>query len=266
MPDIKITELPVASTLSDSDELIVQQSDGTKRATLSDLPAGVPDGGTQGQVLTKQSSEDGDADWEDIQALPSGGTTGQYLVKSSATEGDADWQTKEVELTQAQYDALPSSKLTDGVSYYITDGESAPSTNRFSASGISYDNTNSGLSATNVQSAIDEIGTLQSLSATLNAKLTNVDINSVYVYGNIAVINIRAQATTAISGSENLFVLPNNLVGVEFSTIFDVSTSRYGNEGNSKVFGYMIAGQSRFITNPIPINTWVHFYKTIIVR
>lgn len=125
-------------------------------ADWEDIDA-LPTGGTQGQVLTKQSSTDGDADWEDIQALPSGGTTGQYLVKSSATEGDADWQTKEVELTQAQYDALPSSKLTDGVSYYITDGESAPSVNKFSASGISYDNTNSGLSATNVQSAIDEV-------------------------------------------------------------------------------------------------------------
>jgi len=28
-----------------------------------------------------------------------------------------------VELTQAQYDALPSSKLTDGVDYYITDAQ-----------------------------------------------------------------------------------------------------------------------------------------------
>lgn len=106
-------------------------------AEWDDIDA-LPTGGSQGQVLTKQSSTDGDADWEDIQALPTGGTQGQYLVKESSTEGDANWQTKEVELTQAQYDALPNSKLTDGVSYYITDGESAPSTNRFSADGISY--------------------------------------------------------------------------------------------------------------------------------
>lgn len=89
MPDIKITELPVASTLSDSDELIVQQSDGTKRATLANLPAGVPDGGTQGQVLTKQSSEDGDADWEDIPSdttkmdLVSSPTSGHLLTTDS---------------------------------------------------------------------------------------------------------------------------------------------------------------------------------------
>lgn len=109
----------------------------TNGVAWDDIDA-LPTGGSQGQVLTKQSSQDGDADWEDIQALPTGGTQGQYLVKESSTEGDANWQTKEVELTQAQYDALPNSKLTDGVSYYITDGESAPSTNKFSADGISY--------------------------------------------------------------------------------------------------------------------------------
>ena len=83
MADIKITELPSTSSLEDTDEIIVQQSDGTKRATLANLPAGVPDGGTVGQVLTKQSSVDGDADWE---AIPSD-TTKMNLV-SSPTNGD----------------------------------------------------------------------------------------------------------------------------------------------------------------------------------
>lgn len=52
----------------------------------------LPTGGTTGQVLTKQSSADGDADWQDVDGLPSGGSAGQYLVKQSSTDGDATWQ------------------------------------------------------------------------------------------------------------------------------------------------------------------------------
>lgn len=132
----------------------------------------LPSGGTAGQTLIKQSSTDGDADWEDIRALPTGGTQGQFLVKASSDYGDSAWETKEVELTQAEYDALPASKLTDGVSYYIKDGESAPSANRFSASGISYDNTDSGLSATNVQDAVDSLDSEIKASTKNNISVT----------------------------------------------------------------------------------------------
>lgn len=56
--------------------------------------SGVPAGGTTGQVLTKTSDDDGDADWETPAAgagLPAGGTTGQVLVKGSDDDFDADW-------------------------------------------------------------------------------------------------------------------------------------------------------------------------------
>lgn len=52
---------------------------------------GIPTGGTSGQILTKGSSTDYDADWETIDALPAGGTAGQVLTKQSAADGDADW-------------------------------------------------------------------------------------------------------------------------------------------------------------------------------
>ena len=42
MADIKITELPQATSVSDSDELIIQQPSGTKRAGIADLPVGSP--------------------------------------------------------------------------------------------------------------------------------------------------------------------------------------------------------------------------------
>lgn len=61
-----------------------------------------------------------------------------------------------VYLTQAEYDALPASKLTDGKIYKVKTTGVVPggSTN---ASDVEYDNTTSGLTADNVQDAIDEI-------------------------------------------------------------------------------------------------------------
>lgn len=96
----------------------------------------------------------------ELQTLPSGGTAGQTIIKQSSAEGDAIWadlNATGIELTQAEYDALSEEEKNNGSLYFITDGESAPSANRFSASGISYDNTDSGLSATNVQDAVDEV-------------------------------------------------------------------------------------------------------------
>ena len=57
-----------------------------------------------------------------------------------------------VYLTKAEYDALPDTKLTDGVEYRITDAGV-----RGSAENVSYDNSVSGLEAKNVQEAIDEV-------------------------------------------------------------------------------------------------------------
>lgn len=56
------------------------------------------------------------------------------------------------EMTQAQYDALPeASKLAEKL-YLITDGDSG-----WEAESVEYDNTTSGLTADNVQDAIDEL-------------------------------------------------------------------------------------------------------------
>lgn len=56
--------------------------------------AQVPAGGTSGQVLTKKSRTDYDAEWKTPGvALPDGGTAGQILTKNSSTNGDASWKT-----------------------------------------------------------------------------------------------------------------------------------------------------------------------------
>ena len=57
-----------------------------------------------------------------------------------------------LEMTKAQYDALPVAKQNDGTIYLITDDDGG-----WEAENSSYDNTDSGLSATNVQDALDEL-------------------------------------------------------------------------------------------------------------
>jgi hypothetical protein len=97
-------------------------------------------------------------------------------------------------------------------------------------------------------------------------KLTNVDINTITITGKVATINIRAQATTAINGGETLFDIGNDKFGSSYAIMFDVSESRYGTTGNSKIFGYnAVAGVSAFLTNAIPVNTWIHFFETVIL-
>lgn len=135
---------------------------------------GLPAGGTTGQVLTKNSSTDGDASWQTPQS--GGGTWGSI---TGTLSDQTDLQTAldnagqvstvnglspdasknvqvDVELTQAQYDALPATKLTNNVNYFIKDGAYRPQGSVIDSAGVMYDNTESGLTSDTVQGAIDE--------------------------------------------------------------------------------------------------------------
>ena len=118
------------------------------------------------------------------------------------------------EVTQAEYDALPDSKLTDGILYAISDGEVnivndvevngtsvvtdgvAEVTVPEDASDLSYDNTDSGLTATNVQDAIDEV-----VENGGNVDDVKVDGVSVVDENKVAQINLSAQTMVgSVSG------------------------------------------------------------------
>lgn len=73
----------------------------------------------------------------DVVALPTGGTAGQYLRKESSADGDADWQ-------------------------------------NIDASSVVYDNTSSGLTATDVQAAIDETSATKLSIANANSTFTKI--------------------------------------------------------------------------------------------
>ena len=165
---------------------------------------GLPAGGTAGQILTKGSATDYDADWETIDELPAGGTAGQVLTKRSATDGDAAWSdlpASDMAITltyengrytadhtyeeivaningggspYAVYNTNVYSVTTIGSTWIIfskpsvyTDGFSLTNTNAWTyivqkptALNTTYTNTTSGLSATTVQAAIDELKAL----------------------------------------------------------------------------------------------------------
>lgn len=97
----------------------------------------------------------------------SGNVTANITVPTKMSEVTNDMAfSPVVRLTQSAYDSLPDTKLTDGKIYLITDGISVISNGVIysgggsqKASDVSYNNTESGLEATNVQSAIDELNT-----------------------------------------------------------------------------------------------------------
>lgn len=77
---------------------------------------------------------------------------GQKTDVYSPTGGGTEF----VELTKEQYDALPDTKLTDGIPRLITD-YSEGSIKGTTANSVQYDNTETQLEADNVQDAIDEV-------------------------------------------------------------------------------------------------------------
>ena len=107
-----------------------------------------------------------------------------------------------VALTQAEYNSLTSAQKNNGTFYFITDANP----DYYSASYIDYDNTSTGLVATNVQSAIDEISSVSTLAGLSDVTLTTPTNNDVLKYdstsgvwknsNSITVSNVTADSTT----------------------------------------------------------------------
>lgn len=100
MSGVKISGLPPAEpgSVIGTNELPASQGGLTVKVTLlqilnyiATLIVGIPAGGDTGQVLTKRTDNDYDAEWENSVGMPAGGDTGQVLEKLSGTDFDADW-------------------------------------------------------------------------------------------------------------------------------------------------------------------------------
>lgn len=107
----------------------------------------VPEGGTTGQVLTKKSGSDYDTEWKDAQSpLESG-------AGITIADGKINADTNIFHGTVAEYEALSQAEQMK----YSHIGSEEENDYTLPASAIPYNNTSSGLSATNVQGAIDEL-------------------------------------------------------------------------------------------------------------
>lgn len=214
------------------------------------------------------------------------GQTGQLLSKTAdGTEwvdapnsavwgliaGDIDDQAdlnntfgKAKELTQAQYDALPASKLTDNVNYFIKDGAYHPQGSVMSANGVMYDNTESGLDATTVQGAIDEnaseIADVKSGLSNTNGRVTSIEnsflfktitptasisqvsitFHSVRQYGNVLYYSIGFTTSAAVTQYSSLISFGKKAESAWISPVYTSGYDRtdyavYGDKDNQTI-------------------------------
>ena len=121
-----------------------------------------------------------------------------------------------VEMTQAEYDLLPTSEKMNGAIYFITDGDvSYPS-----ASQMRYDNTESQIPATTVQGAIDE---------------NRIEINTLNT-GLSQLIKFKTIAN-AICDVNGLYFIPSSVVDPANHEIIGI----YDNSGNAWISGISVA-------------------------
>ena len=112
---------------------------------------------------------------EDGQVLSYDATSDKWIAGAPGSSG--------VELTQAEYDALTPEEKTNGTEYFITDGTNAPA----EAASILYDNEDSGLLASDVQNAIDELNyNISNLGSDLedleDVNITNIQDGQIIKY------------------------------------------------------------------------------------
>jgi len=115
-----------------------------------------------------------------------------------------------VEMTQAQYDALENPD--PNIIYFITDGDA---NSDITASGIEYDNTDSGMAATTVQSALDE----------LSGGLTTLD--NKYYYRDYAFTLSYSGGTIGTRGAQGYFALDSDAIPVSTIITYVSSSDRF---------------------------------------
>lgn len=200
-----------------------------------------PDGGTEGQILARTANGRGWVDppnsavWGLIQGTLSDQTDLAYALantgKVDTVNGiQPDVLTKnvqvDVEITKDGWDALPSTKYTDDINYYIKDGTNIPQASVISASGVTYSNTSSGLEATTVQGAIDENA---SEIADVKSGLTQVIITREYTFTlaqNANVLPFRYYASLTADNIDGYTPICAQIIGLSTATNSIVQSGR----------------------------------------
>ena len=145
-------------------------------------------------------------------------------VKELAETSDSS-----ITLTQAEYDALSDEEKNSDTTYYISDANAEGN-----AGTVEYDNSTSGMSATNVQSAIDE----------LNDNLTKIHYSQSYIgSGNMQSDPIDLSSLGEIVGVIVSQVYNSNnpvALSYEFTTDKTLIVRSASTLSNRLYFGYMV--------------------------
>ena len=127
---------------------------------------------------------------------------------------------RDVDLTQAEYDALPESKNSDGKNYYIYDSDIT-----VTAEEVGFDDSASGSTSANSQQALDE---LFAADKKMNESLENLNSN-LSELGVVA--NSKASREFDVTTSQNASVsIPtNSRIGLFVATnAYEISLGIYG--------------------------------------
>ena len=174
-----------------------------------------PDGGVEGQLLAKTATGKAwvDAPNSAIWGLIQGTLSDQAdLAQALENTGKVDTVNNiqpdvyknvevDVELTKAEYDALPSSKLTDDVNYWIKDGTNLPQTSVISADGVMYTDSKT------VKGALDNLNTLVTGALTANSGVT-ISEDAVFKVGRICTISCNITLTEDKTSYSRLVEVP----------------------------------------------------------
>jgi hypothetical protein len=104
--------------------------------------SGLPNGGTTGQALRKNSENNGDATWQNVNEVPNGGTTGQVLRKSSNGNQALSWgnieDIKFLSITSPANLSLASVAYGNGVFVAVHDSDLSSDSISYSNDGINW--------------------------------------------------------------------------------------------------------------------------------
>lgn len=214
----------------------------------------LPSGGTTGQYLVKQSSTDGDADWQtlptfvqtvnnvaptngnvDVEALPSGGTQGQVLTKQSSTDGDADWE---------DIDALPSGGTVGQVltKQSSTDGDASWQTPT-SGGTIIYDD--DGITSPII--AYNEL-TFLDVASGVDTVLLGIDMDLLWTNGSVSTAFASQTLNIDSTDYSSLLIIAGTMIsGGDASSI--VYTSYFVKKGNAIPFSMCVTQHAPFFRN-----------------
>lgn len=174
-----------------------------------------PDGGTEGQLLARTANGRGWVDppnsavWGLIQGTLSDQTDLAMALENTGKvdtvngiEPDVYKNVQvDVEITKQGWDALPSTKYTDDINYYIKDGTNIPQASVISASGVQYTNSQT------VKGALDNLNTIVTGTLTANAGVT-ISEDAVFKVGRICTVSCLITLTEDKSAYSRLVEVP----------------------------------------------------------